>query len=263
MKTAYKYHSLDNDFLIIDGCDDTTILKALTPTTVQHLCHRRRGIGADGVLVITGQSGNTFDVHVFNSDGSDGGRCLNGARCLTCYLATEKGAPSPLSIQMNGTTTRCWHDSENVKLEVASTTEIQRHSINIEGVALSGYALEIGNPHFVIDKPTRPSWLSQHGPTIERSGLFPHGTNIEFFWPGSGSEAYNLLVYERGCAVTPACGTGAAATMMVISQIHGIDAGKHIRLSMPGGDIITYLSCDGNVIQEACALQSFVAKVSL
>ena len=64
-----KMHGCGNDFVIVDGPAD------LTAARVRDLCDRRRGIGADGVLVIGEARGRCWRVTIHNADGSMGESC--------------------------------------------------------------------------------------------------------------------------------------------------------------------------------------------
>src|SRR5437867_881837 len=83
-----KWHGIGNDFILLADPEDRI---ELTPELVRHLCDRRFGIGADGVLrAARGTDGSELFMDYYNADGSIGEMCGNGIRCLALF-AQEKG----------------------------------------------------------------------------------------------------------------------------------------------------------------------------
>ena len=84
-----KYQALLNDYILFNAIDG--MLK-LSPTQIVELCHRRRGIGADGVLVVSREDGQ-YRMEIFNADGSLATMCGNGLRCVGKFLADTQRIP--------------------------------------------------------------------------------------------------------------------------------------------------------------------------
>ena len=80
----YKYHGTGNDFIMIDG-RGSHLLEELTPERVSRLCHRRTGVGADGLIVIEASENDGFYMHYYNADGYPGSMCGNGGRCSVLF----------------------------------------------------------------------------------------------------------------------------------------------------------------------------------
>ena len=57
--TFYKYQGTGNDFVIFDNRDGNI---PLTTAQVKHLCDRRFGIGADGLMLLNTLSGYDFEM---------------------------------------------------------------------------------------------------------------------------------------------------------------------------------------------------------
>jgi diaminopimelate epimerase len=87
--TLGKYHGLGNDFLI---AVDPGAQVDLGPLDARRLCHRHRGIGADGLIhstraeaAVAGGAG--FTLRLWNADGGEAEMSGNGIRCLAHALA--------------------------------------------------------------------------------------------------------------------------------------------------------------------------------
>ena len=78
----YKYQGTGNDFIIIDNREGKI---SLSTEQVNHLCNRRFGIGADGLMLLNTRDGYDFEMKYYNADGNEGSMCGNGGRCLTKF----------------------------------------------------------------------------------------------------------------------------------------------------------------------------------
>ena len=78
------------------------------------------------------------------------------------------------------------------------------------------------------------SLAKTYGSDIEVNSLFPEKTNVEFVNINSKNEV-TLSVWERGCGITLACGTGACATT-VAGVLRGYLDNK-VKVNLPGGSL--------------------------
>ncbi|RMH44367.1 MAG: diaminopimelate epimerase [Deltaproteobacteria bacterium] len=256
----FKYHGLGNDFVVVD-------LRAAQrgdgpwpedPPAVRALCDRRFGVGADGVLPILPPQadGAHARMRVLNADGSEAEMCGNGIRCVAKHLYERDPAlrTSPLRIDTGAGTLACAVDADGGTVTAVAVDmgrpRLQRGDIpmtgpasercvaaplDVEGRAITVTAVSMGNPHAVAFVPeTGPALRAlaeRVGPAIERHAWFPNRTNVEFAHVHA-PDAIELVVWERGCGITLACGTGACATV-VAACLEG-----HCR---PGGDVAVSL----------------------
>ena len=86
----WKMNGAGNDFIILNNLEEHLPLEAI-PQIARTLCRRRMSIGADGLMVVeAADQGGDFKMLFFNSDGSEGEMCGNGARCI-CRYGFEHG----------------------------------------------------------------------------------------------------------------------------------------------------------------------------
>ncbi|MEE9415093.1 MAG: diaminopimelate epimerase [Acidimicrobiales bacterium] len=232
-----KHHGLGNDFLvtIVDS------LPADAADLARKLCHRRLGIGADGLLFALVESNDSTTMVLFNSDGSRPEMSGNGIRCLA-HAVTMRDETSEADILIST-------DGGPRQVQVmpgASPDQIMaRVDMGPVGVGPGVHdglkfdkaaTADVGNPHLVIAVPKPADVdLAVAGPALEAG--YPEGINVEFIAPTVGeSDAIDLAVWERGAGITQACGTGACAAA---TRAHewGL-VGERVTVHMPGGDAV-------------------------
>ena len=261
MKFA-KYQGLGNDFLVVDlraAPDDVAAWQA--PDLAIALCDRRLGVGGDGVLAVLPPitAGAHARMRVFNSDGSEGEMCGNGLRCVAKALYDRGGLHErELVIDTNAGPLRCAIEGDAVATAVTvmlGRPRQRRRDIPMTGPPddtcidqpyqlpgeperrLTGVAT--GNPHAVtfVDSLVEARRLaSSLGPTLERHPWFPLKTNVEFAHVRS-RRAIDVAVWERGCGLTLACGTGASATAVAAVVTGRADTDVPIEVRVPGGSL--------------------------
>ena len=246
-----KAHGLGNDFIITD--DRQGAFCENLPALARRLCHRRTGIGADGLVFVRESESCDVRMQLFNSDGSEAEMCGNGVRCFAKYiydkgivkkeslsvetlagpqrieLTVENGAVSSVRVNM-GRPMR-----EKALIPMLGDGVCDRESLEVNNQTLRFSALLMGVPHaavFVEALPDEEAFLSL-GRTIERLPLFPRGVNVNFT---RVLDAHNIEVrtFERGCGPTLACGTGssAAAVCCAIAGFTGRSVTVHLVLGV-------------------------------
>lgn len=205
-----KYQGTQNDFVIIDNRGGD--IKLFTDQ-IQFLCDRRKGVGADGLMLLGNADGYDFSMTYYNADGKEGTMCGNGGRCLTQY-AFDKGikkdiytfiaidGPHESKIDQNG-----W-----VHLKMSDVKAVEK---NIEG-DVTFFVLDTGSPHYVemVDNVNSVDVVAL-GQMIRYNERFKQvGINVNFV----AQEENQLFVrtYERGVEnETFSCGTGVTASALV------------------------------------------------
>ena len=239
-----KMQGLGNDFVFVDG----RRFKIPNPKkTARFLCDRRRGVGADQLLILGKSRKADFRMEIYNADGSVAGMCGNGLRCLARYVRDQKlSTRSEIRIETSSGIRTAQVISRgkvtvDMGLPVLKSREIPvnlsgrviNRPIRVDGKELRATCLSMGNPHcvlFVEDLENAP--VGKLGPVIERHNLFPQRTNVEFVRVGSHREI-EMRVWERGAGETLACGSGACAAT-VASVLNGFTDRK-VDVKLPGG----------------------------
>jgi diaminopimelate epimerase len=218
-----KVSGAGNDFVLINNLDGS--LKVEETQLARTLCAQHTGVGADGLLLLEPSKRADFTMKYFNADGSSGGMCGNGGRCVALF-ASVTGITGP----------RCrfeavddLHEAEidggMVRLTMKDPKNYQPAiPLLARSGQFTGYSLDTGAPHTVIftedihslDMPTLGRELRYH------PAFGPAGTNVDFVSVGTGSSVA-VRTYERGVErETLACGTGSVAAAAVSALVHGL-----------------------------------------
>ena len=284
-----KYHGLGNDFLVVDLRTAPAELSASVqdPATVVALCDRQFGVGADGVLAVLPPvtSGANARMRVLNTDGSEAEMCGNGIRCVAKELFDRGGVrqreividtgAGPLSCAIDGDTvatgiTVAMGAPRLGRAEIPMTGPAHERCVDqpyeVAGETRKMTCVSMGNPHVVTFVSSRDeAWrlANSVGPTMETDARFPNRSNIEFAHARTRREI-DLVVWERGCGITLACGTGACATVVAAVLTGRADEGTAVRVNLPGGTLeITVLPKMINVSKKGPALHVFDGDVDL
>lgn len=243
-----KMQGCGNDFVILDYEEFLKLNMTMSEAAIK-LCDRHFGAGADG-LIIPNVNENEAEIGWFfyNSDGSTAQMCGNGMRCFAKYVydkglvksnefsvKTLAGIISPKILE-NGDVRV---NMSKPVLEPAKIPFVPNDNLNYQisakNMIMEGNAVSMGNPHFVIfvgldDEPMK--FAKEFGPLLEVAAEFPEKTNVEFIKIKSHKKI-ELAVWERGCGITLACGTGACASV-VAGVLNGYIENS-VEVQLPGG----------------------------
>lgn len=213
-----KYAGCGNDFIIFDNRHNNFPLNS---TVIRMLCHRRNGIGADGVLLREDSRHADAKMRIFNSDGSEAEMCGNGLRCFVKWLANKSGNRSPCAIEVNQRILAASHAGHDIRLEMGSPCNLQWNiPIAYENQELTIHHVDTGVPHTIVFVEDIETVNVLAVGSFVRHSWKPKGTNVTFA-KQIGPQKYKIRTYERGVeGETPACGTGAAAAAFAAANLH-------------------------------------------
>ena len=250
-----KMQGLGNDFILIMP-DEFENVKDKFPQVSVELCDRRFGIGADGIFVPTlNETDADLGWLFYQSDGSTAQMCGNGMRCFARFVYDNKLVDKQkFSVKTGaGIIVPELLDNEQVKvnmakpiLEPAKIPFKGEKSLNcklsVKDKDFVVNAVSMGNPHCVVfsDGDTKSEALN-YGYALEHHPLFSEKTNVEFVKVLSRNEI-TVDVWERGCGITLACGTGACASA-VAAILNGY-CDKIVKVNLPGG--VLTIEWEGN-----------------
>ena len=247
-----------------------------SPGRITAICDRHFGIGADGILAILPPSlppsstpsgaagGADARMRVLNADGSEAEMCGNGIRCVAKVLFDRDPAlrREVLTIDTGAGLLACKIDAKDGEattvtvdmgapqllprlVPVASdAARLVRAPLPALDREFAFTAVSMGNPHAVIfvDNPTAKlrELAAKYGPGIETDPRFPRRANVEFALVRKANPEQpeiDLVVWERGCGITLACGTGACATVVAACLEKRVPADREIPVHLPGGTL--------------------------
>ena len=223
-----KMNGCGNDFVIIDKSEFDKANLSMSDMA-KKICDRNFGVGGDGMIIPDLTPNNKTDIAWFfyNSDGSTAQMCGNGMRCFAKYVTDKKLVNKNKFSVMTGAgiITPEILDNGLIKVNMSKPilepekipfkgNNILNFDITVKDITLKANATSMGNPHCVIFTDNDVYEMAKtYGPELEKHYLFPEKTNVEFIRIKSRNEV-DFCVYERGCGITLACGTGACASVV-------------------------------------------------
>ncbi len=253
-----KYEGLGNDFMVVDAASED----ALSPERVAALCDRRFGVGGDGVLLVLPPRtpGSVATMRVVNADGSIPEMCGNGVRCVALHLARKQGLrEGTLTIDTDAGPRECAVKDDGDELGLAGLVTVDmgvirllgERTLDVDGHGVALLLADAGNPHAILFGTYARSDVERMGPKLATHPFFARGSNIEFASATAGG--IDLVVWERGCGITLACGTGACATAAVACATGRAPYGEPIAVRLPGGTLDITIAKDGRATMQGPA----------
>ena len=272
-----KTEGAGNDYVLVDVFDQHVDDPA---TLSRRISDRHEGIGSDGLLLIgpPAGAGAAAAMRMFNADGSEGLMCGNGLRCVVRWLVESGHAQGPEVVVETAAGQRLGRLLGRDRVELMmGVPDFRPAALPVElpgdgrqppelplGAAAAelgadpdaGLCVSIGNPHVVVRvrEPAQVD-LARHGGALERSPLFPAGTNAHFV-ALRGERRIEARPWERGSGATRACGTGAVGIAAVAMRVGWVPVGR-VTIAMPGGELAVRWDGEGSAWLEGPARLPF------
>jgi len=234
----YKYQGTGNDFILID---DRMLSFQFSQEAIELFCHRRFGIGADGLILLQNQEGYDFRMIYFNADGREGSMCGNGGRCIVRFAHDLGIFDSHTTFMAIDGAHEAFVDQEEISLKMTDTEAM----LMKDGF----HYYNTGSPHVV-------SYVDN----LDDFDVLLHGKNIRFndFWTSHKGTNVNFVevldensikvrTYERGVEdETYSCGTGVTACALDMAVSKG--STSPINILTKGGELNVFFEkkSDGN-----------------
>ncbi len=278
MKTSFtKWQGCGNDFILLEDMEG----RLTAPGELsKRLCDRHFGIGGDGLILLLPSDKADIRMRIYNADGSEAEMCGNGIRCFA-RLAYERGlVPAAFTaetgagilrpeVQLEGghvTGVRVDMgqpvlEAERVPIAGFGARRVQEEPLEVLDRSFSITGVSMGNPHCVIFLEELTDFpIGKYGPALETHAWFPRRTNVEFAVVRD-RQHIRMRVWERGAAVTMACGTGACATLVAASLTGRTDRAAEVALD--GGRLFIEWAADGHIYMTGPAEMTFAGETEI
>lgn len=259
-----KYHGCGNNFILVKEME---IGKKDYHELAQELCNCATGIGADGLIIVREKP--DLEMLFFNKDGTSAPMCGNGIRCFAAFCydegITKERRYSVRTLAGNMTVALLNTEPFLIKISMGKPsfhpedfgvrTEEERF-IQVPLETLQGTfvvdSLFMGTVHTVVFVEEFPS--EEVGKQISNHPIYTEKTNVNFV-KRIDSKTLEIRTYERGVGMTPACGTGACASVVIGNMHEKCDAAVTVKL--PYGELIIEQLQDGEVTMSGPAVKVF------
>lgn len=230
-----KAHGVGNDFVIFDAehCPDTI----RDPGFIQRVCDRHKGVGADGILIVSpsDEPGVDFKLDYHNADGSWETLCANGTRCAVVFWGRREGVSGNVTLLTGaGRHAAELRPDGQVRLQILAPRHVT-DMIEVHG--FRGRHVDSGAPHFAIAVDDLAEELvARNGPPIRYAEVFqPRGVNVNFY-QRIDPHTLKVITYEKGVeSVMLSCASGSTAACFEAASLGGM--ASPIRVINPGGEL--------------------------
>jgi diaminopimelate epimerase len=242
-----KGHGTENDFVLLPD-PDGTVYGALDAALVERLCHRRTGIGADGVLravrteayddpaAVAARGEAEWFMDYRNSDGSISEMCGNGIRVFGRYLVDHQDVDpdTPVAVGTRAGIKVLTFSGADISVDMGTPLVLGDTKVTVGDRTWPALHVSMGNPHAVAFVDDLADAGSLEHPPVHDPVEYPSGVNVEFV-VRRGTRHVAMRVHERGSGETRSCGTGACAVMVAAALADGAGRGASYRVDVPGG----------------------------
>lgn len=220
----YKYHGAGNDFILVDNRSGAIQLQV---SQIAALCHRRFGIGADGLMLLQEVPDADFEMVYYNADGNESTMCGNGGRCIAAFAHHLGIAGADMRF-------KAVDGMHKARIRPDGTVALHMQDVQQIGFEEDHVILDTGSPHYIqwVDDVSRIDVFGEGRAIRNREAFQPKGINVNFVQRAGG----DLLIrtYERGVEdETLACGTGVTAA--AIAAVGAETGHFHIPVRAVGG----------------------------
>lgn len=250
----WKMHGAGNDFVAIDGRFDNINADEYSNFAYK-VCHRKFGIGADGLLVVKNSEVADIEMVYYNNDGSRGEMCGNGIRCFSKFVyennIIKKDTFTVNTLDGIKIVELILDEFNNVKLVKVDMGKADFNSsavpvktnkniflnekVFILDKEFTLNSILMGVPHTVIFvENLNKETVLKYGPLLETHDLFPKKCNINFV-EIIDRDTIKVKTWERGCGYTLACGTGMTSSAIISNYLNKTN--KKVKTISEGGEV--------------------------
>lgn len=225
-----KYHGAGNDFILID--DRNLDFQSYDQKLISQMCHRRFGIGADGLILLQNHSDFDFEMKYYNSDGLEGSMCGNGGRCIVQFAKDLNLIDKSCSFMAVDGLHKAELFEDGIKLSMVNVNGFRKWETHL--------FLDTGSPHLLIfrDSIDTVDVIKEGRAFRYNKSIAENGCNVNFI-EIMAANSIKIRTYERGVEdETWACGTGAIASAMAyVIQSERVEKSCEIEVNAKGGKL--------------------------
>lgn len=224
----YKYQGTGNDFVLLDNRNDS--FGKQDTKLIAKLCHRKFGIGGDGLILLENSAISDFKMIYFNADGYEGSMCGNGGRCIVAFAKKLKIIKNKTTFEAVDGLHHASIENDLVKLQMANVDFILGTDSHL--------FLDTGSPHHIrFENNITAINVKKIGAAIRYGKpYFKVGTNVNFV-EQIGNDTFKVRTYERGVEdETLSCGTGVTAVALAAHKTNKTNQNL-IHLETAGGKL--------------------------
>ena len=233
-----KYQGTGNDFILLDDRENS--FDHTNEKLIAHLCDRRFGIGADGLMLLRNKQGYDFEMVYFNSDGKPSSMCGNGGRCISRF-ALDIGAVKKHEVNFLAI------DGPHTAIIGPETVKLKMNDVPAVEAGNDFFYLNTGSPHYVkfLEGVAEMDVVTE-GKKIRYNDRFAReGTNVNFV--NKENDGIFVRTYERGVEdETLSCGTGVTACALAAALNGTATAADKCVVHTRGGNLSVHFRREGN-----------------
>lgn len=237
----YKYQGTGNDFVMIDNRHE--FFDKNDTKLIEHLCNRRFGVGADGLILLENHQRYDFKMVYYNADGNESSMCGNGGRCITAFANFLGIITDKATFEAIDGLHHAMIKDDLIKLQMLDVKDIEVHDHHV--------FLNTGSPHHVqLDSDLELLDIKAVGSRIRYGSPYNReGSNVNFVKKLTEGSFF-VRTYERGVEnETLSCGTGVTAVALAM-HCTGETKENLITLHTQGGQLQVAFKKKGNVYQD-------------
>ncbi|WP_066893084.1 diaminopimelate epimerase [Clostridium nigeriense] len=228
-----KMEGLGNDFILIEDCEEKLIENEIE--LAKKVCHRKFGVGADGLVILRKSEVAHGKMIIINSDGSRANMCGNAIRCFSKYLYETKLIKEDKILIETG------DGVKEVEL-IIKNEKVKLVKVNMGKASFKGEDLSLNSRKILIDEEilinnkmykltsllmgvphtilinNNDEYSIEDGKIIEKYDEFNEGTNVNIVNILNRSNI-EVKTWERGAGATLACGTGCCASVVALNKL--------------------------------------------
>lgn len=254
----WKMNGAGNDFIIINNIEEKISMDSFSEIA-KTVCERHLSIGADGLMVVEkATDGGDYKMLFYNSDGSMGEMCGNGARCISRYGYENKLAGKIQHIETTaGLVVGEQIDLRNYRVRLNDPSIIKvNQTATVEGKDYEYTYIELGNPglpHIAVPmenlEQIPEDELFRIGKALRYYKDLPKGANVNFYELIGDNLVYERT-WERGVeGFTYACGTGTGSVALALTLQEKV-SGKQVKIDMRGGTLLVDVVMDNDKVTD-------------